>query len=123
MKYSVLVDPTSFYLADQSDPEQSHYVFAYHINIMNTGDETVQLISRHWIITDANGLVEEVKGEGVVGKQPILAPGESFQYTSGTNFKTPVGTMHGSYRFSAADGTGFDVPIPRFSCSAKRVLH
>ncbi len=123
MKYGVTIDPTPFYLAEQSDPDRGLFTFAYHINIVNTGDETVQLISRHWIITDGNGEIEEVKGEGVVGKQPILASGESFQYTSGTQFKTPVGTMHGSYTFTAADGTSFEAPIPRFTCSAKRVLH
>jgi ApaG protein len=123
VKYSVLIDPTPFYLADQSEPEKGVFTFAYHINIVNTGDVPVQLVSRHWIITDADGRVEEVKGEGVVGKQPTLAPGESFQYTSGTNFKSPVGTMHGSYQFVAEDGTKFDAPIPRFTCSAKRVLH
>jgi ApaG protein len=123
VKYSVSIDPTPFYLADQSDPANHRYTFAYHINIVNTGEEAVQLVARHWIITDADGHVEEVKGEGVVGKQPTLAPGESFQYTSGTNFKSPVGTMHGSYTFVAADGTRFDAPIPRFTCSATRVLH
>ncbi len=123
MKYSVVVDPTPFYLADQSEPERDLFTYAYHINIVNVGETPVQLLSRHWIITDANGHVEEVKGEGVIGKQPTLAPGESFQYTSGTQFKTPVGTMHGSYTFVAADGTRFDAPIPRFTCSAKRVLH
>jgi ApaG protein len=121
--YSITIDPTPFYLADQSDPAKDHYTFAYHINIINTGDIAVQLLSRHWIITDANGQVEEVRGDGVIGKQPNLAPGESFQYTSGTHFKTPVGTMHGSYQFVAADGVRFDAPIPRFNCSATRVLH
>jgi ApaG protein len=123
VKYSVSIDPTPFYLADQSEPEKGVYTFAYHINIVNTGEVPVQLVARHWIITDADGHVEEVKGEGVVGKQPTLAPGESFQYTSGTNFKSPVGTMHGSYSFVAEDGTRFEAPIPRFTCSAKRVLH
>ncbi len=123
MKYSVVVDPTPFYLADQSEPERDLFTYAYHINIVNVGETPVQLLSRHWIITDANGHVEEVKGEGVIGKQPTLAPGESFQYTSGTQFKTPVGTMHGSYSFRAEDGTEFDAPIPRFTCTAKRVLH
>jgi ApaG protein len=123
VKYSVSIDPTPFYLADQSDPANHRYTFAYHINIVNTGEEAVQLVARHWIITDADGHVEEVKGEGVVGKQPTIAPGESFQYTSGTNFKSPVGTMHGSYTFVAEDGTRFDAPIPRFTCSATRVLH
>lgn len=123
MKYSVTVDPTPFYLADQSEPERGLFTYAYHINIINTGEVAVQLLSRHWIISDANGHVEEVKGEGVIGKQPTLAPGESFQYTSGAQFKTPVGTMHGSYTFRAEDGTQFDAPIPRFTCTAKRVLH
>lgn len=123
VKYSVTVDPTPFYLADQSEPDHGLFTYAYHINIINTGDVSVQLLSRHWIITDGNGHVEEVKGEGVIGKQPTLAPGESFQYTSGTQFKTPVGSMHGSYTFRAEDGTQFDAPIPRFSCTAKRVLH
>ncbi len=121
--YSVTIDPTPFYLADQSDPARGLHTFAYHINIINTGDVAVQLLSRHWIIVDGNGHTEEVRGEGVIGKQPTLAPGESFQYTSGTHFKTPVGTMHGSYEFLAADGTRFTVPIPRFTCSATRVLH
>jgi ApaG protein len=123
VNYAVTIDPTPFYLADQSDPANDLYTYAYHINIVNTGETAVQLLARHWIITDANGQVEEVKGEGVIGKQPSLAPGESFQYTSGTQFKTPVGTMHGSYTFVAEDGTRFDAPIPRFTCSAKRVLH
>jgi ApaG protein len=122
-QYSVTIDPTPFYLQDQSDPSSDVYTFAYHINIINTGDVGVQLLSRHWIITDANGQIEEVRGEGVIGKQPKLPPGESFQYTSGTQFKTPVGTMHGSYEFVADDGLRFEVPIPRFTCSAKRVLH
>jgi ApaG protein len=122
-QYSVTIDPTPFYLQDQSDPAAGVYTFAYHINIINTGEVGVQLLSRHWFITDGNGQIEEVRGDGVIGKQPKLPPGESFQYTSGTQFKTPVGTMHGSYQFIADDGTRFEVPIPRFTCSAKRVLH
>jgi ApaG protein len=121
--YSVTIDPKPFYLADQSDPARGVYTFAYHVNIINTGEVSVQLLSRHWIITDGNGHTEEVRGEGVIGRQPKLAPEESFQYTSGTQFKTPVGTMHGSYEFVADDGTRFTVPIPRFTCSATRVLH
>ncbi len=121
--YSIRVDPTPFYLADQSDPLRNSYVFAYHVRITNDGETPVQLISRHWIITDANGAVHEVRGEGVIGEQPKLGPGESFEYTSGSQFKTPVGTMHGSYHFIAADGVAFDAPIPRFVLSAKRVLH
>jgi ApaG protein len=121
--YSISVDPTPFYLADQSDPLRDTYVFAYHIRITNDGEMPVQLISRHWIITDADGKVDEVRGEGVIGEQPKLGPGESFEYTSGSQFKTPVGTMHGSYHFIAEDGVAFDAPIPKFVLSAKRVLH
>ena len=83
----------------------------------------MQLLSRHWVITDADGKVEEVRGAGVVGQQPKLAPGESYEYTSGSQFKTPVGTMQGSYQFVADDGVKFDAPIPKFVLSAKRVLH
>ena len=122
-RYSVTVDPTPFYLADQSDPANDLYTFAYHIRIMNDGEVPVQLLSRHWIIVDANGKQEEVRGAGVIGKQPTLAPGESFEYTSGSQFKTPVGTMHGSYQFVAEDGVTFDTPIPKFTLAAKRVLH
>ncbi len=121
--YSISVDPTPFYLADQSDPLHDLYVFAYHIRITNEGKMPVQLISRHWIITDADGKVEEVRGDGVIGNQPTLDPGATFEYTSGSQFKTPVGTMHGSYHFVAEDGVAFDAPIPKFVLSATRVLH
>lgn len=122
-RYSIKVEPTPFYLADQSDPASEQYVFAYRIRIENTGEATVQLLSRHWIITDAEGKVEEVRGPGVVGEQPTLAPGEAYEYTSGSHFKTPVGTMQGSYQFVADDGVKFDAPIPKFVLAAKRVLH
>ena len=122
-KYSVTVDPTPFYLADQSDPANGVYTFAYHVSIKNDGELPVQLISRHWIITDAHGKVEEVRGPGVIGEQPHLEPGESFEYTSGSRFKTSVGTMHGSYQFVAEDGVKFEAPIPKFTLAAKRVLH
>ena len=122
-QYSITIDPTPFYLDDQSDPAADVYTFAYHIRIVNDGEMAVQLVSRHWIITDAEGRVEEVRGAGVVGKQPTLAPSESFEYSSGTQMKTPVGTMHGSYQFIAADGVKFDAPIPKFTLAAKRVLH
>ena len=122
-RYSVSVDPTPFYLAEQSDPAHDVYTFAYHISIKNTGDVAVQLLSRHWIITDANGHVDEVRGPGVIGEQPDIEPGKSFEYTSGSQFKTSVGTMHGSYQFVAADGVKFDAPIPKFTLAAKRVLH
>ena len=111
------------YIAEQSDPANLHYLFAYHITIRNQGAETVQLVSRHWIITDGRNQVQEVRGLGVVGAQPLLKPGESFEYTSGTAIATPVGTMRGSYQMVAEDGTQFDAPIPEFTLSIPRVLH
>ena len=122
-RYSVTIDPTPFYLADQSDPAHDVYTFAYHISIKNVGEVPVQLLSRHWIITDGHGKVQEVRGAGVIGEQPQIEPGESFEYTSGSQFKTAVGTMHGSYQFVADDGVKFDAPIPKFTLAAKRVLH
>ena len=110
-------------LADQSDPANDQYVFAYHIRIENVGETAVQLLSRHWVITDADGKVEEVRGAGVVGQQPKLGPASPTRYTSGSQFKTPVGTMQGSFQFVADDGVKFDAPIPKFVLSAKRVLH
>ena len=111
------------YLPDQSDEAAGRYVFAYTITIRNNGSVAAQLISRHWIITDAQGLVQEVRGMGVVGAQPLLQPGESFEYTSGTSIATPVGTMRGSYQMMAEDGTRFEAPIPEFTLSVPRVLH
>ena len=111
------------YLASQSDPDEPRYVFAYTVTIRNTGDVTAQLIARHWIITDADGQVHEVRGEGVVGEQPLLQPGQTFEYTSGCPLTTPVGTMKGSYQCVAADGTPFEVPIPEFVLSMPRALH
>ncbi len=122
-RYSVTVNPTPFYLADQSDPAIDVYTFAYHISIKNVGEVPVQLVSRHWIITDGHGKVKEVRGAGVIGEQPQIEPGESFEYTSGSQFKTAVATMHGSYQFVADDGVEFEVPIPKFTLAAKRVLH
>ncbi len=122
-RYSVTIDPTPFYLADQSDPAHDVYTFAYHISIKNVGEVPVQLLSRHWIITDGHGKVQEVRGAGVIGEQPEIKPGESFEYTSGSQFKTAVGTMHGSYQFVADDGVKFEAPIPKFTLAAKRVLH
>lgn len=121
--YEITVTPKTQYLADQSDEAADRYVFAYTITILNTGAATAQLLSRHWIITDANGKVQEVKGLGVVGEQPKLAPGESYEYTSGAAIATPVGTMRGSYQMVAEDGTKFDAPIPEFTLSIPRVLH
>jgi len=111
------------YIAEQSDPSNEHYLFAYHITIRNQGAETVQLISRHWIITDGEGRIEEVRGPGVVGYQPTLKPGEEFQYTSGCPLTTPVGTMHGSFQMVTTDGENFDARIDPFRLAIPRVLN
>jgi ApaG protein len=111
------------FLDDQSIPEDDRYVFAYTIRIRNTGQVPAQLLARHWVITDANGKVQEVRGEGVVGEQPRLEPGDHFEYTSGTVLETPLGTMSGSYRMVADDGTEFDAPIASFTLSIPRTLH
>ena len=121
--YDVTVVPKSIYVEDQSDPAKNQYVFAYTITVTNTGNVPVQLVSRHWVITDANSKVLEVKGLGVVGQQPLLKPGESFEYTSGTHLETAVGTMRGTYQMVADDGKHFDAPIPLFTLSVPRVLH
>ena len=122
-KYHISVNVITTYLAEQSDPSSDRYVFSYTITISNTGTVASQLISRHWIITDAENVVQEVKGLGVVGEQPLLRPGESFEYTSGTAMATPVGTMRGSYQMVAEDGNKFDAEIPLFTLSMPRVLH
>ena len=122
-KYDITVAVKTAYLPEQSDPARSTYVFAYTITITNTGEVAAQLISRHWIITDADSQVQEVKGLGVVGQQPLLQPGESFEYTSGTSLGTAVGTMRGSYQMVAGDGKTFDAEIPQFTLSMPRVLH
>jgi len=122
-KYHISINVNTTYLADQSDPSSDRYVFAYTITIANTGTVSAQLISRHWIITDAENVTQEVKGLGVVGEQPLLRPGESFEYTSGTAMATPVGTMRGSYQMVAEDGNKFDAEIPPFTLSMPRVLH
>ena len=122
-QYEVAVSAQTQYLADQSDEAAGRYVFAYTITIRNTGTVPAQLISRHWIITDAQGLVQEVRGMGVVGSQPLLQPGERFEYTSGASIATPVGTMRGSYQMVAEDGVVFDAPVPEFTLSVPRVLH
>ncbi|OGU23578.1 MAG: Co2+/Mg2+ efflux protein ApaG [Hydrogenophilales bacterium RIFOXYD1_FULL_62_11] len=122
-KYHISVNVNTAYLADQSDPASDRYVFAYTITIANTGTVSAQLISRHWIITDAENVTQEVKGLGVVGEQPLLRPGESFEYTSGTAMATPVGTMRGSYQMVAEDGNKFDAEVPVFTLSMPRVLH
>jgi ApaG protein len=124
-KYEFRVDVLPQYLADQSAPDEALYSFAYTITITNTGEVPAQLIARHWVITNAMGQVEEVKGLGVVGHQPLLKPGEAFEYTSGCRLRTPSGTMHGSYFFVAEDGERFDVGIPLFVLDdgASRMLH
>ena len=121
--YQMTVTVKTQYLEDQSDPNRSHYVFAYAVTIKNSGNVAAQLISRHWVITDANNHVQEVRGLGVVGHQPLLQPGEQFEYTSGTTLATPQGTMHGSYFCVAEDGEQFESPIPEFVLSLPRTLH
>jgi ApaG protein len=121
--YTIEVSAATQYLADQSDEAASRYVFAYTITLRNTGSVAAQLISRHWVITDAQGLVQEVRGLGVVGAQPLLEPGESFEYSSGAAIATAVGTMKGSYQMVATDGTRFEAAIPEFTLSVPRVLH
>ena len=121
--YDVKVNVKTTYIPEQSDPDADRYVFAYTITIHNEGTVAAKLLTRHWIINDANGNVQEVHGEGVVGEQPYLRPGESFQYTSGTVIETPVGSMHGSYQMLAEDGTPFDAQIPAFTLSLPHKLH
>ena len=122
-KYEITVTAETQYLADQSDPQDGRYVFAYNITLRNTGTIPAQLISRHWIITDAESHVQEVRGLGVVGHQPLLKPGESFEYTSGSVLTTPIGTMKGSYQMVAEDGTHFSAEIPEFLLASPRALH
>ena len=120
---TITIHATPHYQADQSDPEHEHYVFVYIIRITNTGTVAAQLISRHWIITDGNLRVEEVRGLGVVGEQPLIRPGETYEYSSGCQLGTPVGTMRGSYQMVAEDGTSFEAEIPQLTLSIPRVLH
>ena len=131
-KYQFTCEVEPQYLSEQSTPDEDLYAFAYTITITNTGDVTAQLIARHWIIDDAHGHKEEVKGLGVVGHQPLLRPGESFQYTSGTRLKTPTGSMRGSFFCVAEDGERFEAPVDSFTLiadasdagdGARRVLH
>lgn len=122
-RYRIKVDVQVRYLADQSDEADNRHVFAYTITLSNDGEHAVQLLSRHWIINDANNHVQEVRGKGVVGEQPVIKPGQSFEYTSGTVLATQVGTMTGSYQMREVDGAEFSVPIPQFVLSVPRVLH
>lgn len=122
-KYCIDVDVETRYLDDQSAPDENRFVFAYTITLRNSGSVPARLLSRHWIITDGNGEVQEVQGAGVVGEQPHLDPGKQFRYTSGTVLDTPVGTMHGSYQMRADDGHEFHADIPVFRLSMPRTLH
>ena len=123
MSQNINVDVDTLYIESESSPVNSQYVFAYTITITNEGTEAAKLMTRHWVITDANGYVEEVHGDGVVGEQPYLRPGEGFQYTSGAVLKTPVGTMSGSYQMVTDNGRNFDAEIPEFILSSPRTLH
>ncbi|MHB1358922.1 MAG: Co2+/Mg2+ efflux protein ApaG [Rhodocyclaceae bacterium] len=122
-KYEITINVLTQYLPEQSEPEAERYFFIYTIAVTNSGTVAAQLISRHWIITDAAGKVDEVRGLGVVGHQPLLKPGESFEYTSGYPLATPVGTMRGSYQMVAEDGTRFEAPISEFVLAMPRTLH
>jgi ApaG protein len=122
-RHRIDVSASTKYLPDQSQPDRGRYVFAYTITIVNAGTVPARLLTRHWIITDANDKVQEVRGEGVVGQQPYLAPGMSFEYTSGTMIETPVGTMRGSYQMIDDDGSSFNTEIPQFTLSVPRTLH
>ena len=122
-KYQIEIHPMPQYIPEQSDPENDRYIFAYTITIKNVGSVAAQLVSRHWIITDGNNEVQEVRGFGVVGKQPLLQPGESFQYTSGSSMTTAIGTMKGTYQMVAEDGTHFEAVIPEFVLASPRALH
>ena len=121
--YDFAVTVRTQYLEDQSNPDKDHFVFAYAITIKNTGDIAAQLISRHWVITDANNKVQEVRGLGVVGHQPLLQPGEQFEYSSGTQIATPQGSMGGEYFCVAEDGHRFEVTIPEFLLSLPRLVN
>ena len=122
-QHDILIQTLVNYQPEQSDESGSRFVFSYTITITNLGSNTAKLISRHWIITDAHNHVQEVRGQGVVGEQPYLVPGMSFEYTSGTMIETPVGSMRGSYQMVADDGTEFDAEIPSFMLSMPRTLH
>jgi ApaG protein len=122
-RHHIDVSVKTVFVPAQSAPENLRYVFAYTITITNGGSASARLLARHWIITDGNNKTQEVRGEGVVGQQPYLPPGSSFEYTSGTVLETPVGVMRGSYQMVADDGTKFDAEIPAFTLSAPRTLH
>jgi ApaG protein len=122
-RHNISVDVDTRYLEDQSSPVESRFVFAYTITIRNDGEVPARLLKRHWLITDANGKVQEVRGEGVVGEQPYLKPGQGFRYTSGAILETPVGAMEGSYHMLADDGVSFDAPIAPFTLAMPGTIH
>jgi ApaG protein len=121
--HEITVSVETNYVEDQSSPDDSHYVFAYTITITNSGSMPAKLLTRHWIITDANGRVQEVRGQGVVGEHPHLGPGEVFRYTSAAAIETPIGSMQGSYQMLADDGTEFDAPISPFRLAVPHSFH
>jgi ApaG protein len=121
--YTIDVQVETRFVPDQSRPGDNRYVFAYTIKLRNAGNVPARLLTRHWMITDANGKIDEVRGDGVVGEQPWMRPGDAFEYTSGAVLETSVGTMGGSYQMLADDGTEFDAPIPTFTLSIPRTLH
>ncbi|HEX5206669.1 MAG TPA: Co2+/Mg2+ efflux protein ApaG [Steroidobacteraceae bacterium] len=120
--HKIRVEVTTSYLDEQSSPNEQRYVFSYTITIRNEGQRSAKLLTRHWIITDANGRVKEVRGEGVVGEQPHLEPGQGFRYSSGAVLETPVGTMEGSYQMVDGEGHPFDAPIPPFRLAIPGIL-
>ncbi len=120
---NISIDVETNYVEDQSDPSNDRYIFSYTVTIQNTGKAPAKLLTRHWLITDANGKTQEVRGDGVVGEQPHLGPNEGFRYTSGTVLETPVGSMRGSYQMISDDGNRFDAPIPTFTLSVPRMLN
>ena len=122
-QHNITVDVTSTHISEQSDAQAERFVFTYTVTIRNQGLMPARLLTRHWIITNADGKTQEVRGDGVVGEQPNLKPGDSFQYTSGTMLETPVGSMHGSYQMVADDGTAFDSEIKPFTLSVPNALH
>jgi ApaG protein len=122
-RHKIRVEVETSYLEDQSEPRERRFVFAYTITIRNEGEVPAKLMTRHWVITDADGHVREVRGDGVVGEQPYLLPGQGFRYSSGAVLETPVGAMHGSYQMVGDDGARFDAPIPAFRLAIPGMLH
>jgi len=121
--YEIEVEANAFFIEEESEPEDDRYVFAYTVTIRNIGQVAAKLLTRHWIITDGNGDKQEVRGEGVVGNQPHLAPGEGFQYSSWAMLDTPIGSMHGSYQMITDDGVEFEADIPAFKLAVPHTLH